>query len=538
MTRLHSGKVIAVGVTSPIGNQPSKVEIYDPFTDTWRETAPLNSPRIGHTAILLFDGRLLVVGGTRNEPGVSTPLPAGPPEVFDPATEKWTVIPEIATSPPFPNAWTRSNIRYLPNGKILVLSQIFNNTFTFDPATGNVKQVSSPRTNIGYTFPSSLLLPNGKVLFLSGHESTPSAEIFDVDSDSWVSVDFPRLDGYTLPGRLAVTLPNGNVMGLFSTPNDKPVSALFNPLTGNWSSIAGRNNNSSSQNAVTLPTGDVLAFEYGFAQIYNIYSGMWRTTNAPSKFGLGAVLLASGQVFTGNEIYGVDFGSSAAPTVVSTSSASYRVDALARGSLATAFGANLGDTTSIRIKDCNGFEHNVAKVFAVTPNQINYLLPDSVLTCQAELTFKNSGGQTQRSLISIAPTSPGIFTVNADGSGVPAAAVLRIKADGTRSYEPVAQFDAATGRAVPVAIDAGAAGEQAFLVLFGTGWKNRFSEQNVIVYIGGVRVSVQYVGAQGDFAGLDQMNILIPSSLAGRGDVNVLVTVDGKMANPVKVRIK
>jgi hypothetical protein len=45
-------------------------------------------------------------------------------------------------------------------------------------------------------------------------------------------------------------------------------------------------------------------------------------------------------------------------------------------------------------------------------------------------------------------------------------------------------------------------------------------------------------GAQGDFAGLDQVNIQIPRSLAGRGEVDLILTVDGVAANVVRISIK
>jgi len=44
--------------------------------------------------------------------------------------------------------------------------------------------------------------------------------------------------------------------------------------------------------------------------------------------------------------------------------------------------------------------------------------------------------------------------------------------------------------------------------------------------------------AQCDFTGLDQINVLVPRSLAGRGEVEVLLTVQAQMANPVRIQIK
>jgi uncharacterized protein (TIGR03437 family) len=56
--------------------------------------------------------------------------------------------------------------------------------------------------------------------------------------------------------------------------------------------------------------------------------------------------------------------------------------------------------------------------------------------------------------------------------------------------------------------------------------------------IGGVDAPVSFVGAQGDFVGLDQINLQIPRSLIGRGEVEIRLTVDGQQANAVMVSIK
>ncbi|MGE0132928.1 MAG: hypothetical protein AB7U82_33025 [Blastocatellales bacterium] len=40
------------------------------------------------------------------------------------------------------------------------------------------------------------------------------------------------------------------------------------------------------------------------------------------------------------------------------------------------------------------------------------------------------------------------------------------------------------------------------------------------------------------FAGLRQANIRVPRSLAGRGEIDVVLTVDGRAANTVKLNVK
>ena len=113
----------------------------------------------------------------------------------------------------------------------------------------------------------------------------------------------------------------------------------------------------------------------------------------------------------------------------------------------------------------------------------------------------------------------------------------RVRADGSQSLVSVAAPNTA-GQQVPTPIDLGPESDQLFLVLFGTGLRGRTAQSAVTATIGGVAAEVLFAGAQGDLAGLDQVNLRIPRSLAGRGGVEVLLRVDGKQANTVRLSIK
>jgi uncharacterized protein (TIGR03437 family) len=56
--------------------------------------------------------------------------------------------------------------------------------------------------------------------------------------------------------------------------------------------------------------------------------------------------------------------------------------------------------------------------------------------------------------------------------------------------------------------------------------------------IGSASADLSYAGAQSQYTGLDQANILIPRRLIGLGDVDVVLRVDAKLANTVTVNIK
>jgi uncharacterized protein (TIGR03437 family) len=156
----------------------------------------------------------------------------------------------------------------------------------------------------------------------------------------------------------------------------------------------------------------------------------------------------------------------------------------------------------------------------------------------ATVTITSGDGRISLGNAQIATVGPGLFAANADGRGVAAANVLRVRADNSQIYEPsAAVFDAAQNRFVARAIDLGPEGDRVFLIFFGSGLRFRSALSTVTVKIGGVDAAVSFAGAQGDFAGLDQVNTLLPRSLAGRGEVEVVLTVDGRVANTVMVRI-
>jgi len=74
-----------------------------------------------------------------------------------------------------------------------------------------------------------------------------------------------------------------------------------------------------------------------------------------------------------------------------------------------------------------------------------------------------------------------------------------------------------------------------YLLLFGTGIRNRTSLTGVSITMGGMNFPIDYAGPQGQFVGLDQVNVPLSHALAGRGAVDVVLTVDSKPANTVQL---
>jgi uncharacterized protein (TIGR03437 family) len=240
-----------------------------------------------------------------------------------------------------------------------------------------------------------------------------------------------------------------------------------------------------------------------------------------------------------------------APAVASISAASYTA-LVAPDSIVAAFGTNLSTTTqvantlplpdtlagvTVTVRDVVGVERR-APLFFVSANQINYQVPAGTAIGEASLNVTQNGKVVGSGLVQVAPVAPGLFTANANGRGVPAASVLRIKADGAQSYEAIAIFNPATSRYEAVPIDFGATTDQLFLIAYGTGWRYRTTLANVTATIGGIACEVLYAGTQGALVGVDQTNIRLPRALAGRGTVEASVSVDGKTANAVSLSFK
>lgn len=241
-----------------------------------------------------------------------------------------------------------------------------------------------------------------------------------------------------------------------------------------------------------------------------------------------------------------------ARALASVSAASFTASELAPESIVAAFGTNLATTTqtantlplpttlagtTVRVRDSAGVER-LAPLFFVAASQVNYLLPPGLAPGAATVTILSGGNELSLGTVNVAAVAPGLFSANSSGQGVAAAIALRVKADGSQSFEPVSRFDSAAGQFVAAPLDLGPAGEQVFLLLFGTGLRGRSNLSAVTATVGGVAAEVVYAGAQGDLVGLDQVNLRLPRALAGRGEVALALTVDGKAANAVRVAVK
>ena len=237
------------------------------------------------------------------------------------------------------------------------------------------------------------------------------------------------------------------------------------------------------------------------------------------------------------------------PGVATVSAASYFLNTpLAPDSIGVIFGVNLTNAVAVaataplpttladaqvRIRDAAGVEREAPLIF-VSPGQINFIAPAQTGLGNATVNVRLQGVTLATGTITVGRTGPGLFSANADGSGIAAALLLRIKPDGAQVYESVARFNETTRKFEPLPIDLGAANDQLFLALFGTGFK---AAMVTGCTIGGLDAEVLYAGPQG-LAGLDQVNVRLPRALMGRGNANVAFRADNQNANVVTINVR
>lgn len=219
--------------------------------------------------------------------------------------------------------------------------------------------------------------------------------------------------------------------------------------------------------------------------------------------------------------------------LVTVNAASY-IPQFAPGAIAALFGNRLVERTQIaetvplptelqgltvRLLDS---QNNVfsAPLFFVSPGQINYLIPDQIALGEARIVVTHEAKLLAQGKLLITNSAPALFTVSANGKGEPAALTT---SDGETFY---AIAESAIRPPKPTQ------GPQ-YLLLFGTGF--RYAER-LYIKLGPKELKPLYVGAQGLLAGLDQINLRLPSDLPP-GTLTLQIISDGYPSNPVQVRL-
>ena len=171
------------------------------------------------------------------------------------------------------------------------------------------------------------------------------------------------------------------------------------------------------------------------------------------------------------------------------------------------------------VTDVNGTTRQ-ANVYYSSAEQINFVVPLDLVPGQARIAVRDAtGALTNNTTANLQNTALALFTANATGKGVAAALAFRVEKDGSQSAVPV--FHCA-GPLLCIAERLEVSDSRPlFVSLYGTGIRGASSISAIRVTIGGTPVTIEYAGAQRQFAGLDQINLRLPGSLNGKGETDL-----------------
>jgi hypothetical protein len=268
-TLLGNGKVLIAGGAETIGQIETDVasaELYDPSTGSFTPTGSMALARANHTATLLNDGRVLIVGGNCSNTKTCPPDSSASAELYDPKTGKFSRTGSMSAS----RSWATATI--LPDGRVLLIGGLGASAELYNPTSGRFVRTGNSLFDTGNGSDTTTLLPDGKVLMTGKTYDGPRAEVYDPVKGKFTSIPFE-----SPPGPAASANYNG-----------KPFDRV------------------APDTATVLKDGRVLLFESGYLETYDPASGAFAPAgfmHAPGQWTFPtATLLPDGRVlFNGGD---------------------------------------------------------------------------------------------------------------------------------------------------------------------------------------------------------------------------------------------
>jgi hypothetical protein len=268
-TLLRDGRVLVAGgqdnLTAPVKYLAS-AELYDPATGKFSPTGSMALPRYGATATLLLDGRVLIAGSLIFTDPLQGNYKVSSAELYDPATGKFSPTGSMSDD--------RENhtATLLPGGRVLVTggeslraevilgTGVLASADVYDPATGKFSPTGSMA--VARTTHSATLLASGLVLIAGGHNGTSrvvaSAELYDPSTGKFS----PTGSMAQVRGRQSATaLADGRALVLGGVDNSSvslTSAELYDPALGTFSAAGSMAVGRYSHTATVLSDGSVL----------------------------------------------------------------------------------------------------------------------------------------------------------------------------------------------------------------------------------------------------------------------------------------
>ncbi len=253
-TLLNNGTVLIVGgqqLTADGVFYLNTAEIYDPVSGSFKSTTgSLATPRASHTATLLADGTVLIAGGISGNTLLSSA------ELYDPVAKTFTTVG------PMNFARYTHTATLLANGKVLVATGLDATAQLYDPVLKTFSNTGG--LNVGRQNPSATLLPNGQVLIagglINGAAGIKTAELYDPVAGSFsFTGDLNAARG----AQTATLLTDGTVLiaGGFDVgvnPDILASAEIYNPSFTTFTNTGGLTGNRWLNTATLLNDGSVL----------------------------------------------------------------------------------------------------------------------------------------------------------------------------------------------------------------------------------------------------------------------------------------
>jgi hypothetical protein len=259
----NTGKVLITGgQTDSTGTATASAELYDPKAGTFASTGSMNTARSGHTATLLGNGKVLIVGGKGT---ADTPAALSSAELFDPTTGLFTSAGSLATARTAHTATLLANGDVLItggtdiNGKELASAEIYNPMTGIFGAVGTMTVARAGHTAVLFSSgPGS-----GKVLLAGGLDDTGkasnTAELFDPAAQSFTATTNMAS---AHANHTATLLSDGSTVllagGLDATGSATAVVELFYSTAGNFAGTGSLVTAREQHTATLLANGHVL----------------------------------------------------------------------------------------------------------------------------------------------------------------------------------------------------------------------------------------------------------------------------------------
>ena len=257
-TTLHDGRILIVGGFRNLSHlgMITEAEIYDPSSDTWTLISSMLIGHLGHSATLLNDGNVLVIGPEWGGGGHLRRIV----DLYNTSSGKWSSAGETIQQT-FHTASLLNDGGVLIAGGWLEFWNASRASVIYEPSSQ--KWFSSAKMNQPRAVHTATLLNNGKILVTGGaggmtKPALSSAELFDYQEETWkiaASMENERsLSTATL-------LKSGKVLivgGHDSEGIPIPSAEIYDPENDNWSTVSDMNESRVFHTATLLNDGRVL----------------------------------------------------------------------------------------------------------------------------------------------------------------------------------------------------------------------------------------------------------------------------------------